>query len=383
MHLHRLFLLGLLLPACTPAPMTTADPFPVKLEKRTLRFTAGDPQLQGVVTQAVTESDQLVLHLTGRLVWDEDVTTSVFSPVAGRVSSIQGALGDKVKPGDDLAKITSPDFGQAQADAMKAEADLALSKRTLERARDLLKQGVAPQKEVDAAETIMRDAQSEFDRAQTRLAQWGGSAGGVNESFTLKTPVGGEIVERSIHSGQEVRSDQMLAGTADLAAPLFIISDPSRLWVLLDVTEQDLARLSPGQTLEIHAQAFGDQIFHGKIEVIGQTLDADTRTIKVRGTVDNSQRLLKAQMYASINVITAMPMQPLVPLKAVFLREGKPFVFLRHDAATFEMRPITTAAEEGGHMLVSEGLKAGDEVVTEGSLALESVLEAATSTASN
>jgi cobalt-zinc-cadmium efflux system membrane fusion protein len=264
---------------------------------------------------------------------------------------------------------------------VKAEADLALAKRSLERSRDLLKQGVAPQKEVEVAETVMRDAQSEFDRAKARLAQWGGSAGGVNETFTLKAPVSGEIVERSIHAGQEVRSDQMLAGMADVAAPLFVISDPAKLWVMLDVTEQDLPHLKVGQALEIHTQAYADKGFTGRLEVIGQALDADTRTIKVRGSVDNAGRLLKAQMYATIHVITPTPKHPRVPLKAVFLREGRPFVFVRHDAHTFEMRPISTLAEDGGHVLVNQGLKAGDEVVTEGSLALESVLEAATSTA--
>ena len=117
-----------------------------------------------------------------------------------------------MKVGDELARITSPDFGQAQADAVKSEADLALAKRVLERTRELLKQGVLPQKELDTAENAFDDAQSERDRAVERLAVWGGRGGDVNGAFALKAPMGGVIVDRNVQPGQEVRSDQMLAG---------------------------------------------------------------------------------------------------------------------------------------------------------------------------
>ncbi len=366
---------------CKPPPPQAANPYPVKLDKSTLTFTTGDPQLKAFGTYVVTESDKTVLHLTGRLVWDEDVTTSVFSPVAGRVSSIQGTLGDKVKPGDVLAKITSPDYGQAQADAAKADADLGLSRQTLERTRDLLKQGVGPQKDVDAAEAAFHQAMSEHDRTKARLSQWGGSQGGVTEFFSLKSPVTGEIVERHIHVGQEVRSDMMLAGMAEYARPLFVISNPSKMWVMLDVTEQDLASLHPGLPLEIRTQAYGDRVFPGRLEVIGQSLDPETRTVRVRGTLVNEGHLLKAQMYANINVIVTTPQRPRVPLKAVFLRQGRSFVFVRRSEEVFEMRPIVTESEDGGYTLVREGLAVGEEVVNEGALSLEGVIEAVTSTA--
>lgn len=369
------------LTSCKPPPPPAVDLFPVKLNGTTLTFTADDPRLKTLEAHELSMSDKTALHLTGRLVWDEDVTTSVFSPVAGRVASIQGTLGDKVKITDVLAKITSPDYGQAQADAAKADADLALGRQTLERTRDLLRQGVGPQKDVDAAEAAFQQAKSEHDRTKARLAQWGGGQGGVTEFFSLKSPVAGEIVERHIHVGQEVRSDQMLAGMAQYAMPLFIISDPTRMWVMLDVTEQDLRSLHPGMPLEIHTQAYGDRVFPGKLEVIGQSLDPETRTVRVRGTLINHDHLLKAQMYVNINVIVATPKLPRVPLTSVFLRESRPYVFVKESAETFTMRRIVTSSEDAGYTLVSKGLAAGEKVVTEGALLLEGVLEAATSTA--
>jgi cobalt-zinc-cadmium efflux system membrane fusion protein len=375
------WLLALFLAACKPAPVVEMDPFPVKVEKNHLIFTAGDPQLKSIGVQQAKENDTVILHLTGKLVWNEDVTTNVFSPLAGRVASIKGARGQKVKVGDELARITSPDFGQAQADAVKSEADLALAKRVLERTRDLLKQGVLPQKELDTAQNAFDDAQSERDRAVERLAVWGGRGGDVNGAFALKAPMDGVIVDRNVQPGQEVRSDQMLAGMAVVAAPLFIISDPESLWVHLDVSEQDLSNLQVGQKLEIRSRAYGDRVFPGALTVIGQSLNPETRTVVAKGTVSNPEKLLKAQMYVDVNVITHVPKMPQVPIKAVFLREGKACVFVRASETAFEMRQVTTAAEDAGHVFVSKGLTAGEEVVSEGALVLESLLDANTSTA--
>ncbi|MCX6851300.1 MAG: efflux RND transporter periplasmic adaptor subunit [Verrucomicrobia bacterium] len=375
------WLLALLLAACKPAPVVEIDPFPVKVEKNHLIFTAGDPQLKSIGVKQAKENDTVILHLTGKLVWNEDVTTNVFSPLAGRVASIKGARGQKVKVGDELARITSPDFGQAQADAVKSEADLALAKRVLERTRDLLKQGVLPQKELDTAQNAFDDAQSERDRAVERLAVWGGRGGDVNGAFALKAPMDGVIVDRNVQPGQEVRSDQMLAGMAVVAAPLFIISDPESLWVHLDVSEQDLSNLQVGQKLEIRSRAYGDRVFPGALTVIGQSLNPDTRTVVAKGTVSNPEKLLKAQMYVDVNVITHVPKMPQVPIKAVFLREGKACVFVRASETTFELRQITTAAEDAGHVFVSKGLNANEAVVSEGALVLESLLDANTSTA--
>lgn len=375
------WLLALLLASCKPAPVVEIDRFPVKVEKNHLIFTAGDPQLKSIGVQQAKENDTVILHLTGKLVWNEDVTTNVFSPLAGRVASIKGARGQKVKVGDELARITSPDFGQAQADAVKSEADLALAKRVLERTRDLLKQGVLPQKELDTAQNAFDDAQSERDRAVERLAVWGGRGGDVNGAFALKAPMDGVIVDRNVQPGQEVRSDQMLAGMAVVAAPLFIISDPESLWVHLDVSEQDLSNLQVGQKLEIRSRAYGDQVFPGVLTVIGQSLNPETRTVVAKGSVANPKKLLKAQMYVDVNVITQVPRMPQVPVKAVFLREGKACVFVRQSESDFEMRQITTAAEDAGHVFVSKGLNADEAVVSEGALVLESLLDANTSTA--
>ena len=204
-----------------------------------------------------------------------------------------------------------------------------LSKQVLDRTQELVTKGVLPQKELDAANTAYLDNKSDRDRAVERLKVWGGAGRDVDGSFVLKAPMAGIIVDRNVQPGQEIRTDSILANTPEAAAPLFIISDPESLWVHLDVSEQDLSNLLVGQKLEIRSRAYGDRMFPGTLTVIGQSLNPDTRTVVAKGKVANPEKLLKAQMYVNVNVITDVPKMPQVPLKAVFLRDAKPWVFVR------------------------------------------------------
>lgn len=372
----------ILLTACHPKAPPVASAPPVTLKENTLTFTATDPMLPSFVAQTVATQDKLAVKLTGRLIWNEDITTHVFSPVAGRVSYISAALAEKVTVGSELASILSPDYGQAQADALRADSDFALAKRSLERTRELLVGKIIAQKEVDAAESVFRDAQSELERANARLKQWGSEgAVKVGDGFRLRASMVGEIVERSISPGQEIRADQMLAGESSVAAPLFVISDPTRLWVQLDVTEADLPKLKIGSPLHLHCSAYPDRVFEGTLDVIGSVLDPDTRTVRARGSLQNMDRLLKAEMYVNAEVVTTIPPAANVPKNAVFLREGLPTVFVKQDDLHFEMRAVQSGAESDGHVLVTSGLKSGESIVTDGALLLESVFDSLVTTA--
>ena len=194
--------------------------------------------------------------------------------------------GDVVKPGQILARLASPDFGQAQADARKAASDFALAEKNLARVRELVAAGVAPQKDLKAAEAEHARAQAELARASGRVRLYGSAAEAVDQSFALKSPIAGTVVERNINPGQELRSDLMLAN----GPPMFVITDPSRLWVLLDATERDLPFLKPGETVALHSDAYPDEAFSAVIEMVADFVDPQTRTIKVRGSLANRGR---------------------------------------------------------------------------------------------
>lgn len=341
-----------------------------KIEGDKITFPTNAPQLGYVTIESAQERRAVATALNGRLAWDEDATARVFPPVSGRIIEIIANSGQRVETGDALAKIKSPDFGQAQADARKAIADLKQAERVLNRDRELLEHGAAAEKDVQAAEADYARALADKERALATLSLYGGNGDSVNGVFSLKAPVAGMVVEKSVNPGQEVRSDQI----GD--KPLFVISDPTRLWLFLDVTETDVASLRANQEVLIHARALPDKVFHGRVKVIGEGLDAATRTIKVRCVVDNSGKLLRAEMYVSADIAASTVSDVDIPTKAVFLlKDNKHYVFVETAPGQFRRRAVEVGSESNGRSVVVEGLSAGQRVVADGSLLLEAMLE--------
>ncbi len=346
----------------------------IRVEGTRISLAQDAPQRRSLAVEPVTERTLNLTHLTGRLVWDDEATVRVFSPVGGRVVAVEVGLGQRVEPGAILARISSPDFGQAQADVRKADADLVLAERSFRRLRDLESHGAAARKDVEAAEDGYTAAKAEKERAAARLALYGGSAEELNGLFPLRAPIGGILVERNLNPGQEVRPDQMLGNVPQVFSPLLTISDPTKLWLWVEATEADMTSLQPGQVIHIHAKPFGDRVFPGRIDVVGDSLDPATRTVKVRGSVPNPDRLLKAEMYVTVDVVTDLPPMPEVPAKAVFHKDNRAYAFVA-EGTQFVRRELRTGTENEGRIAVREGVQAGERVVTDGCLLLETLFE--------
>jgi len=396
-----LALTGLCFTGCHKDPSTdNAEAEGAKVQGNRITLTDSSAKEAALTTDVAKPLEKSILTVNGRLVWDESSTVSVFTPVAGRVNSIEVNLGEKVKKDTTLTSIFSPDFGQAEADAAKADADDKLSRRTLDRTEDLLKHGAAAQKDVEAAQDDFENKEAELKRAVARLELYGGKLGAVNGLYPLQAPISGTLVEKHINPGQEVRPDQILANVQQYTNPLFVISDPSKLSVLLDVTELDLRKLVPGQALTIRSRAYPSNEFHGKLEVIGHSLDPQTRTIYARGSVDNTDDLLKAEMYVTVEVgspleqtlpppeaagtdakaasaefKTANSRPVEVPVKAVFSKESHHYVFLEMAPGEYERHAVEVGSERAGKVAVLAGLEPGQKVVTDGCLLLESLAE--------
>ncbi len=377
--IFHLVVLSALLLGCH-AQKKSSEALEPKVEGEKISLPEGSAQRNALTVEAAQPRQVTTISLTGRLIWNDEATVRVFTPVAGRVTAISVNLGQAVAAGDVLAKIASPDFGQAQADARKAAADLVLAERNLARLRELLDHGAAARKDLEAAEDAFASAQSEKQRATSRLKFYCGAEDLADQMFPLKAPLGGVVVEKNLNPGQEVRADQMLANAPNFFAPLFVISDPTQLWLLLDVTEQDITALKPGQAIHIHSKAYPDQEFPGKLEVIGDALDPATRTVKVRGAIPNPNRLLKAEMYVTADVVTDGRAGLDISAKAVFLKDNKPYVFVEQAPGQYERRPVKLGSEINGKISVLEGLHEGQRVVTEGCLLLQTLLESGNKT---
>ena len=370
-----LLILSGVLVGCHSSTEKPAEAQGPRVEGGRVILPEGSPQTGSLAIAQVEVCKGATIHLNGRSVWDDEATVRVFTPFAGRVTKISADVGQAVKQRDTLAMIASPDFGQTQADARRAESDFRLAERTLARVRELYEHGAAPKKDLEAAEADFARAQSEKTRTIGRLSLYGGSLGTIDQVCPLISPLDGVVVEKNINPGQEVRPDQMLANAPQFFSPLFVVTDPTRLWVLLDVSDKDLPRVRRGERILVHAPAFPDRVFQGTIDVISDSLDPTTRTVKVRASVDNSARLLKAEMFVTVDLSANRPEGTDVCAKAVFLKGEKHYVFVQQGRGEFLRREITTGPEHEGKIQVLDGLLPGERVVTEGCLLLEQLYQ--------
>ncbi len=366
-------LCALALVACGKKEAPVADDDP-KVSGQVIQFPESVKTLPGIVGQPVKLGGDRMLNLPGRLVWNEDKTVRVTTPFAGRVTDILVQPGATVKAGQPLATLTSPDYGLAQADARKAAADSAVAAKSLARQRELYSAGIVAQKELEQAQADSARAAADQQRTQAALRMYGAAAGGdaVNQRFALRSPIEGLVVERNINPGMELRPDQAPN------APLFLITDPTTLWAQVDAAEADLGLFKPGVTVQLTSAAYPGETFQGTVVKIADYVDPASRSIKVRLTVPNADRRLKAEMFVTARLEAASFKGIAVPSKAVFLADDKNYVFVRKGSNTFERRLVKTGVSLPGMTEVLEGLADGEVVVTDGNLYLQDILRDAT-----
>lgn len=361
----------LLLAACgheappAPAGMPT-------IEGERISFPADSPQAKLLVSAMGDQAGSERVSLNGRLAWDESRTVRVFAPLAGRVARLLAQPGQTVRAGDTLAVLASPDFGQTQAEVLRAEADYVLAEKSLARSNELHTHGVIAEKDLQQAQADFERARAERQRTASRAQLFGGGSS-VDQQFALRAPIAGIVVERNLNPGQEVRPDQAQPGSP---AP-FVISDPRHLWLQLELPEAALPYVKPGLEFRLRTPTLGDETIAGRIEWVADSLDPTTRTTRARASVDNAARRLKAEMFAAAEVDVVRDAALAVPAGAVILLGSRQYVFVDEGGGRYQRRQV--AAEEAGfaRMRVRDGLKPGEKVVTDGALLLQQLLGSA------
>ncbi len=337
------------------------------VESETISFPGVKKPLNGIKSSALDSGASQVLSIPGRLVWDENKTSKVTSPFAGRVNSVNVQLGQRVESGEVLAIIHSSEFGQAQADAKKSEALATLAKSSLSRSKELYDHGVLSKREFDQITADSSQAFAEFDRASARVKALGGQYKSIDQKFALKTSVSGVVVERNIYPGREISSDVS-------AGSIFTVTDPKNLWAILEASETDLGKFSEGSEVYLLNNTLPNEKLSGKITHISDFIDPLTRTVKVRVTVPNESMKLKAEMFVQANITLAKVDGVVVPAKAIILVGEKNYVFIETDVNQFIRKEIKIGAQFADRSEIVEGVKADDKIVVEGALYLNEIL---------
>lgn len=334
----------------------------------TLRYPPDAPQLTFLRIRPVQAfPEPLVEPLNARIVYDDNHTARVFSPLAGRVVAIDAEAGQRVKKGDALLSIDSPDFAAASSDSVKADADLLHKRQDYDRARQLLAiQGIS-RRDAEAAEADLHQAEAEALRARARLKNLASRATTTEGRFMLRAPISGIVSERQVNAGSEVRPDA--------ANPLYVITEPQHLWVLVDLPERQLGKISVGQPVLIEVDAYPGEVFHGKVTVIGETLDPVTRRIQVRCYLNNDKLELKPEMFARVTPIADQASDlPRIPNSALVTQGLYSDVFVELSPGVLQRRRVALATQDRDFSYVREGLTPGERIVTSGALLLNSEL---------
>jgi membrane fusion protein, heavy metal efflux system len=354
---------------------------------------ASGPTGQVWLTPAQVAEGKVEVATVAEQVVDETITTSgtvtlddlrsghVFSPVTGRVVKIMAALGQQVKKGDPLATIESPDIGNAVSDVHKAEADLIADEHDLKRKRELFAQQAAAAADVEASEDAERNARAELERArQKEFLLRVGNVDAVSQTYTMPSPIDGEVLLRNINPGVEVQGqytggagNNCIAGlqTNSVCGELFTIGELDKVWVLGDIYEVDMGRVHVGATAKVRTLAYPDKVFTGTVDWVSGSLDPSTRTAKIRCTFDNPDGKLRPMMYSTVQVAVDTRKAVAIPRSAIARIGGYKVVFVKvgdeNGKTHFERLPVAVdESEQTSFVEVKHGVDAGQQVVVSG-----------------
>jgi cobalt-zinc-cadmium efflux system membrane fusion protein len=352
------------------------------------RYTPSPAEWASLTIQPVTERAFRAEHVTeGKIAVDEDRSTPVFSPYAGRVTKLLARPGDRVTQGQPLFVIEAADTVQAQNDFIaamtglnKARSALDLAQLQDKRAKDLFEGKAVPLKDYQQAEANLIQAQNDLRSTQTaleaarnklRILGFTDEAistfqdkGSINREITIFSPITGTVVQRKIGPGQYVN-----AGASD---PVFVIGDLSTVWLTAFVRETDASNVSVEQEITFNVLARPGHPLTARINYVSAAIDPATRRLLVRATIDNKEGRLKPEMFANVTIYSASDHPAIgVPKQALIYEGDQVRVWVAHEDKTIELRQIKPGLTNGDLVEVEGNLKPGEQIVTKGSLFID------------
>ncbi len=356
------------------------------------RFRISEADWSTFATQKVEARifrEQIITE--GRLAIDENSAVPVISPYAGRTTRVPVIAGDIVRRGQPLFFMlandmvsTQNEFVAAISNLDKAVAQLRLAEINEKRQSDLFAGRAAPQRDVDQARADLENARADHRAAVTglealenRLRLFGKTDAEIarfradrriNPEIAIPAPADGTVVSRRVSPGQ------FLSGGGE---PVFVIDDLDTLWLNIFVREEDAPRVRRGAQVEFRIIALRNQAFAARLDFISASIDATSKRLLVRATVDNPQGVLKQLMFASVAIQVGQALTaPAVPRNALIYEGPIARVWIAHPDKTAELRRVTPGITDGDQVQIVEGVRVGEEVVVRGALFIDQMTAA-------
>jgi membrane fusion protein, heavy metal efflux system len=333
-------------------------------------FTIPEDQMSHVqvVTVQPTKLNR-TLRLTGAVAYNAFKTTPVITQIGGPVSRILVVPGQKVRTGQPMLEVSSPDYSQLLDAYLKAADSYRLADKNYTREKDLYDHHAVALRDLEQSESDRNQAQADLNAAEQGMKILGIrnpadlAKTATSAQIPVLAPIGGEVVERLVSPGQVVQAGQTQA---------FTISDLGTVWVLANVYQADLASVRSGDDVSVQTDAYPGT-FHGRISYVSPALDPNTRTLQARIVVDNPGEKLKKDMYCTVTVSAGSISNAIVAPDSSILRDdnNQPFVYAVIGSNQFGRRDVEIGQSESGKTQILKGISVGERVVGDGSLFLQ------------
>lgn len=337
-----------------------------KKNEQGLTLTEKEMAAAGIKVAEMQEqqvNEQIVV--TATIQANQNKFAQVAPRVAGRVTKVMVNQGEKVKQGQPLALIDSIEVGEAQSAYAQAATEQALAKTSMERAEKLYADQIIAQKEYlrvradfEKAKAVLRAASEK--RQALGVGGQGTGRDGVSV-FAVSAPFPGMIIDKKAVLGELAQPDKSL----------FSIADLSTVWIETNLYEKDIGKVRLGAPAVITVAAYPGENFNGKVTYVSSVMDKESRTIRARVEVPNSDGRLKLDMFADAAITaTGATKAMLLPDTAVVLVQGQPTVFVQ-EAGGFEARAVDLGDKLRNRVVLKSGVQPGENVVTSGAYALK------------
>ena len=342
-------------------------------EERDINSITARPELEGRIEigqpTLVDLADKILVP--SRVQVDEERTAQIGSYVTGRIINMFVILGDYVKAGDRLARITSPDLTQSQLAYLRAASRVVVTQKAADRARHLLAADAIPVAEVERRQSELEIAQAELGAAIDQLSLLGMSDAELKE-ITKKGRILPWLDIKATREGYVIARNVIVGQVVQPADPLFQVADLSYVWVVGDVPEQIARDVRLKQHVEIQVPALGTHLMDGVIIFVSDTINRLTRTVMIRVMVENSERKLKPDMLANMHITDSQHKVLVVPESAIVRELNQDYIFISLGDNRFQRVPIELGPEVANLRPVIEGLTIDQRIVTAGAFHLDS-----------
>ncbi len=303
------------------------------------------------------------LELPAHVEADPSRVVHIYPPLSGRILGLRVLPGQEVGKGAVVAQLQSSDIAAARSDFQKARIEVLRADQALKRGQILLDHEVLSQADFYELKATDDAAHSELDRSRQRIHELGFSEDSSSDEVALTSPISGVVLDIGTAAGEMQRS-------LDNATPIATIANIDSVWIVGDVFERDLATLKPGREVQVLVPAYPGLTLTGHIANIGDALDPNTHTLKLRVVLPNPRHTLKAEMFATIRIPGAARNTVVLPSTAVIHEGEKTSVFVVSSSGKYEQRPVTVGRSfDSGpvkNIEILTGIQDGEKVVTVG-----------------